>query len=87
MSERAWIRGAQRGSVADLESRIQSLESDVEQLTTELEDPELYTKPGGRSRANELGSALERVRPQLDAALEEWTRATDALDALASQTR
>jgi ATP-binding cassette, subfamily F, member 3 len=80
------LRAAQR-LVADLESRIQSLESDVAELSTELEDPELYTKPDGRSSANVLGAALERVRPQLDAALEEWTRATDALDALASQTR
>ena len=79
------LRSAQR-RVGDLEAQIQALESRVEKLTTELEDPELYTKENGVSRATALGVDLERVKPQLDAVLEEWTQATETLDRLASES-
>ena len=52
--DRNQIRSAQR-RVADLETEIQTLESHIEAVTRELEDPELYTRTGGRA-------ARERAR-------------------------
>lgn len=77
------IRAAKQ-RVADLEARIQTLESRVEAITRELEDPELYTKPTGVDRAKQLGMELERVKADLDRGLDEWTTATDALDTLST---
>jgi ATP-binding cassette subfamily F protein 3 len=81
-------RGAQRAAqrrVTELETEIQTLEVRVEKLTTELEDPELYTKPNGIARAKELGIELERIKPKLERALDDWARATELLDTLASE--
>ena len=73
---------AARQPVTELEERIQLGEDRVQAISTELEDPELYTRPGGVTRARDLGAELERLKRDLEAALEEWTVATDALDAL-----
>jgi len=81
--ERNQIRSAQR-RVADLEAEVQELESRAEALTRELEDPELYTRANGVQRATELGAELDRLKPRLDRALEEWSTATEALDTLTS---
>jgi ATP-binding cassette subfamily F protein 3 len=77
------LRTAER-RVTELETQIQTLESRIETLTTELEDPELYTKPNGVTRAKTLGVDLERLKPQLDRVLDEWAKATEAVDALAA---
>ena len=69
--------------VADLETRIQTLETRIETLTVELEDPELYTKATGVSRATQLGMDLERLKNELERALDEWGNANEALDTLA----
>jgi ATP-binding cassette subfamily F protein 3 len=82
---RAARRAAER-RVSDLELEIQKLEGRVDTLTTELEDPELYTKPNGVSRAKDLGVELERVKPQLERALDEWGKATEALDTLVAES-
>jgi ATP-binding cassette, subfamily F, member 3 len=81
---RAALRNAQK-RVSDLELEIQSTEARVEKLTRELEDPELYTRPAGVARAKELGIELDRLRAQLEAILEQWSQATEALDALATR--
>jgi ATP-binding cassette subfamily F protein 3 len=81
--ERNQLRSAQR-LVADLEAAIQEMESRIEALMRELEDPELYTRTDGVQRASELGGELERLKPQVEHALEEWTTATEALDTLTS---
>jgi ATP-binding cassette subfamily F protein 3 len=81
--ERSVLRSAER-RVAELESEIQSLEGRIEVLTRELEDPELYTRPNGVARATELGGDLDRLKLELERALEAWGRATEALDTLAS---
>jgi ATP-binding cassette, subfamily F, member 3 len=81
---RAALRNAQK-RVSDLELEIQSTEARVEKLTRELEDPELYTRPAGVARAKELGMELDRLRGQLEAILEQWSQATEALDALATR--
>jgi ATP-binding cassette subfamily F protein 3 len=78
---RGAMRAAQR-RVTDLEGEIQLLESSVDKLTTQLEDPELYTKAGGVARAKELGMELERVKPKLERALDEWANATETIDTL-----
>ncbi|MBA2688824.1 MAG: hypothetical protein H0U64_12115, partial [Gemmatimonadaceae bacterium] len=50
-------------------------------ITHELEDPELYVKRDGAARAVALGKDLDKLRKQLDRAIEEWTAASDAADA------
>jgi ATP-binding cassette subfamily F protein 3 len=75
------LGGAQR-RVAELEARIQELESETQRLTAELEDPELYTKPTGVTRAKELGASLDELKQKLERTLDEWATATEALDTL-----
>jgi ATP-binding cassette subfamily F protein 3 len=79
--ERNQLRSAQR-RVAELETEIQQLETRIEAITHELEDPELYTRSEGVKQARELGAELERLKPRLERALEEWGTATEALDTL-----
>jgi ATP-binding cassette subfamily F protein 3 len=78
---RGALRAAER-RVSELETEIQSLETRIESLTRELEDPALYTRANGVSRATELGVELERLRRDLERGLEQWTTASDAVDAL-----
>jgi ATP-binding cassette, subfamily F, member 3 len=78
---RGALRSAQR-RVTELESEIQMLESRIERLTHELEDPELYTRRNGVMRATELGVDLDRLRSSLERMLEEWTTASDSVDTL-----
>ncbi len=82
--ERNQIRTAQR-RVADLEAEVQELEAQAEAFTRELEDPELYTRVDGVQRASELGAELDRLKPRLERALEDWGAATEALDTLSSE--
>ena len=82
---RTAVREAQR-RVAELELRVQSSETQIAELTSRLQDPELYTRADGVSLASRLGAELERAKRALDAELEEWTAATEALDAL-SETK
>jgi ATP-binding cassette subfamily F protein 3 len=82
------LRNALRSAkqrVTDLETKIQTLESRVEALTAELEDPELYTKTSGVSRAKELGIELDRLKRDLERALDEWGTASDIADTLAAE--
>jgi ATP-binding cassette subfamily F protein 3 len=65
------------------EARIAELEARISALTVRLEDPELYTRAGGPEDARRLGAELEVTRQQLDAALERWSVASDALEAIA----
>jgi ATP-binding cassette subfamily F protein 3 len=81
--DRTVLRNAQR-RVAELEAEIQTLESKIEKVTNELEDPALYTRPNGVERAKQLGIELDRLKPTLERALEQWGTATEALDTLTS---
>jgi ATP-binding cassette subfamily F protein 3 len=81
--ERNQLRTAQR-RVSDIEAEIQQLESRTEAVTRELEDPELYMRADGVQRAGALGLELDQLKPRLERALEEWGRATEALDTLMS---
>jgi ATP-binding cassette subfamily F protein 3 len=82
--ERNVLRTAER-RVAELETEIQALEHRIEAVTRELEDPELYTRPNGVVRATALGAELDRLKPELERALEAWGTATEALDTLTSE--
>ncbi|HEY6828315.1 MAG TPA: ATP-binding cassette domain-containing protein, partial [Gemmatimonadaceae bacterium] len=79
--ERDALRAA-RSRVGELESAITSLEARIEKLTHTLEDPEFYTQPDGPGRATELGQELERLKRELEQALENWSTASERLDAL-----
>ena len=81
---RAALREAQR-RVEAVEARIAELEARVAELTGALEDPALYSTAEGSMRAYELKSQLDAAKHELDAALEEWAEAGEALEALAAR--
>jgi ATP-binding cassette, subfamily F, member 3 len=62
------------------EKRVEELEAKVAAITHQLEDPELYIRSDGAARAVALGKDLDKLRRQLDAAIEEWTKMTEAVD-------
>ena len=55
-------------------------------LTATLEDPELYTRPGGVEEATRLGARLEASRSRLDLALTTWEEETTSLESLERAT-
>jgi ATP-binding cassette subfamily F protein 3 len=63
------------------EGRIAELERRIAALAARLEDPGLYTRPGGVEDAKRLGDELEVVKRELDMALERWSAASEALEA------
>lgn len=83
-SSRTALRTAQ-SRVTDLEAEIQRAESDITQITTQLEDPQLYAAPDGVSTAKALGVRLDSLKVELDALLAEWGEATEALETLTGQ--
>src|SRR4029078_10815253 len=73
-------KGAVRAAkerVKELELEIQDIESQVAARTRELEDPELYTRADGVTRARQLGSDLDRLKAELDRTLEAWGEASE----------
>ena len=68
------------------EQEVAELEQEVTTLTATLDDPELYTRPGGVQEANRLGARLDKLRARLDAALETWEQETVALESLERET-
>ncbi len=66
--------------VSRARERVAELEAKVAELTTALDDPALYGTPDGVQKASEMGRALDAAKASLDAALEEWTAATEALE-------
>ena len=71
-----------RERAAEAERRVSELDGEVTRLTTTLDDPELYTKPGGVEEAHKLGARLDSLRATLDRALATWEQETAALEAL-----
>jgi ATP-binding cassette subfamily F protein 3 len=69
-----------RERLAASEGRVAELEKIVDQLTSTLEDPALYTKPDGTQRAATMGKALEETKAQLDAAIADWEQASVEVD-------
>ena len=68
------------------EREVAELEQQVTALTTTLDDPELYTRPGGVQEATRLGARLDTLRARLDAALATWEQETAALELLERET-
>jgi ATP-binding cassette subfamily F protein 3 len=69
-------RRKQRSSQADLqkvEARISELEQRIATVSAALEDPELYTKPGGVDEAAKRGREIETLKRELDSEMARWT--------------
>ena len=64
-----------RRRLEDAEARVGQLEARIAAVTRELEDPALYMRAHGRSDATRLGAELDRLKVDLDGALEEWSDA------------
>jgi ATP-binding cassette, subfamily F, member 3 len=82
---RRQLRTAQ-DRAARAEREVAELEKQVSTLTATLDDPELYTRPGGVQEANQLGVQLDALRARLDAALSTWEQETTALESLERET-
>jgi ATP-binding cassette subfamily F protein 3 len=84
-SQRKSLRQA-RDRAAEAERKVSEIDGEITTLTTTLDDPELYTKPGGVERAHKLGAQLDTLRARLDKALAAWEQETAALEALERAT-
>jgi ATP-binding cassette, subfamily F, member 3 len=82
---RRQLRQAQ-DRAARAEREVAELEQEVSTLTATLDDPELYTRPGGVQEANRLGARLDKLRARLDVALATWEQETVALESLERET-
>ena len=71
-----------RRALEEAEANVAALEARVASLTAVLEDPALYTRPGGVSEASRLGAELEKVQQKLALALETWSNASEAVERL-----
>ncbi|GAC1647544.1 MAG: ABC-F family ATP-binding cassette domain-containing protein [Gemmatimonadaceae bacterium] len=71
---------AMRERLETAEARVAALESRAAELRGLLEDPALYATPAGVSEAHRLGVEVDRVRRELDAAIDAWAAVTEAAD-------
>jgi ATP-binding cassette subfamily F protein 3 len=69
-------------ALADAELRVNTLESHIADLNSQLEDTSLYDTPEGIQRAQKLGQQLDEARDQLDEAMYEWSNAAERKQAL-----
>ncbi len=83
-SARRSLRRA-RTEVDESEAEVARLEARVDELSGALEDPELYTHADASATAARLGAELDVARRELDAALERWAAATDALNGMVAE--
>jgi ATP-binding cassette subfamily F protein 3 len=79
--DRTQLRNAKK-RVEEIEREIHALETRITDVTRELEDPELYTRTDGVQHATRLGAELDRLKPELERAIEEWGTATETVDTL-----
>ena len=79
--QREALRRAQRDAEA-AEQEVARIEQTIATLTSALADPELYTTSAGAASATRLGSELDVARAALERALDAWTAATEAAEAL-----
>jgi ATP-binding cassette subfamily F protein 3 len=68
-----------------LEREVSDLESRISRLSHVLSDPELYVTDAGKKKALASGFELEQLKKRLDAAIEEWSSATEAAESAASR--
>jgi hypothetical protein len=76
-----------RRKVDQAEVRVGELEAKITELTTALADPELYMSEAGKQRAVKAGIEMERLKKQLDKALDDWTAATEAVERSAASAK
>ncbi|MBX6363763.1 MAG: ABC-F family ATP-binding cassette domain-containing protein [Gemmatimonadetes bacterium] len=72
---------ALRQAVLEAEAEVAGLEARLAELRAQLEDPALYTSGEGARRAGVLKEELTAVEARLEAALERWAEAGEALEA------
>jgi len=63
--------------IASVEQTIAKLEADIARVTNDLADPELYLTQEGIARSVTMGIEIDRLKTQLDRALEQWAEALD----------
>jgi len=73
-----------RRSVEESEKEVGRLEAQVVELSSVLEDPELYTTREGTERALVIGKQLDEARRALDLAIERWTSVTERVEQLST---
>ena len=66
-----------RARAVETEETVSRLESKIAEISEALSDPELYLTRDGAKRSTALGIQLERLKTELDRALEVWAEATD----------
>jgi ATP-binding cassette subfamily F protein 3 len=76
---RAVLRELRR-RVEDSEKEVALLEKKIVELTTMLEDPQLYTTREGTEKSLLAGKELDVARGKLDTAIERWTAATERVE-------
>jgi len=68
-----------RAEAEKAEQEVSILESRIARISDQLSDPELYLTRDGVSRSTKLGIELERLKAELDKALNDWAKATEAV--------
>ena len=76
-----------RRKVEQAEARVGELEAKVAALTSSLADPQLYMTDAGKQQAVKTGIELERLKKQLDKALDDWTSATEVAERSAATAK
>ncbi len=71
-----------RERAGEAERTVSEIDGEITTLTATLDDPALYTKPGGVEQAHKLGARLDTLRARLDKAIATWEQETAALEAL-----
>ena len=71
-----------RRQAEEVEREVGRLEARVAELSAQLEDPELYLTGEGTRHSAALGKELDEAKKALDRAIEQWTEATEELEAL-----
>jgi DNA repair exonuclease SbcCD ATPase subunit len=79
--QRRQARDAQK-RLEQAERRANQLEERVGALQAQLDDAALYATPDGVARAKQLSHELDAARAELEAALESWGAAGEALELL-----
>jgi ATP-binding cassette subfamily F protein 3 len=75
-----------RRAVDAAEAHVAACDAQVAQLTEALAEPALYARDDGLARSHKLGAALDAAQAALDAALSEWSAATEAAERAAGRS-
>ena len=71
-----------RRQAEEAEKEVGALEARVAALSAQLEDPSLYLTAEGTRKSIAIGKELDEAKRALDRAIERWTEATEAFEAL-----